>query len=84
MKKTVTCVQNITFFVFCVDWAVLGIKMFLIGNGSVIVEICIAIVCAVIMSVCLWIKKISSKCPHCGKISDSGGEFCPHCGKTIK
>jgi len=22
-----------------------------------------------------------NRCPHCGKVAESGGRFCPHCGK---
>ena len=82
VKKIVTWVLIIAFFGFFIDWAVLGIKI-LNGNYDVIAEAYIGAVCFVIMLVCLLIKKFSSKCPHCGKISNSGGRFCPHCGKTI-
>lgn len=82
VKKTVTWVLIITFFAFFIDWAVLGIKL-LNGNYDVVVEAYIGAVCFPIMFVCLLIKRFSSKCPHCGKISASGGKFCPHCGKTV-
>lgn len=83
MKKAATWGFVIAFFAFFIDWAMLGIKL-LNGNYDVIAEAYIGAVCFFVMFVCLLIMKFFGKCPHCGKISDSGGRFCPHCGKVIR
>lgn len=82
VKKKTTWILIIACFAFFIDWAVLGLEL-LNGNYDVIVEAYIGAICFVIIFVCLFIKRFSSKCPHCGKISYSGGKFCPHCGKII-
>lgn len=82
MKKTITWTSIISSFAFFVDWVVLGIKLFS-GNYNVIAEAYIGAVCFTIMFVSLLIKRFSSKCPHCGRISASDGKYCPHCGEKL-
>ena len=81
VKKAVTWTLIISSLAFFVDWAVLGIKL-LSGNYDVIAEAYIGAVCFIIMFASLFIKRFSSKCPHCGRIIASDGKYCPHCGKS--
>lgn len=80
MKKVINWVLPIAFLVFVVDWAVMGVKIFM-GNYDVIAEAYVGLASFLILFVCIVIKRCCGKCPHCGKVIGSVGKYCPYCGK---
>ena len=82
MKKISTWVLAITFIVFFIDWAVMGLKL-LDGNYNTAAEAYTALLCVAIILICIIIRMFSDKCPHCGKLRVSSGKFCPYCGKEL-
>ena len=50
---------------------------------DILVEAYIGRVCFVVLMVCSLYRIFSNKCPYCGKLRVSNGEYCSYCGKKI-
>lgn len=82
MKKIMLWLFTISFIVFIIDWGVVGLKL-LNGDYDILVGAYIGAACLVVIFVCAIYKAFSDKCPHCGKLRMSNGEYCSYCGKKI-
>lgn len=82
MKKFITWTFVITIFVFLVDWGVMGVKIF-DNNYDIVMEAYIGLICILIFLVSAIYKIFNNKCPHCGKLRLTSGEYCSYCGKKI-
>ncbi len=67
---------------FFIDWGIVGVKIF---NGNYDIEAFVYVggVLIVVMIVCYLYRLFSNKCPHCGKLRLSNGDYCSYCGKKI-
>jgi len=83
MKKVMSWLFAISLTVFIIDWGIVGVKL-LSGDYDITAGAYIALVCSIIMIVCGLYRSFSSKCPHCGKIRATGGDYCSYCGRKIK
>lgn len=81
-EKMIPWIYFITIIVFVIDWAVMGLKIFT-NDYDILVEAYIGCVCFIILLVCAVYKIFSNKCPYCGKLRLSGGDYCSYCGKKI-
>ena len=82
MKKIATWAAFTAFIIFLIDWGVIGLKL-LDGNYDITSGAYIGAACLGVMLVCAVCRLFSSKCPHCGKLTQSNGNYCPYCGKEI-
>lgn len=82
MKKIITWFFVIFLFFFVIDWGIMGLKI-LNGNYDIIIEAYIGLICFIGFWVCIAIKLLYNKCPHCGKMRVSNGKYCPYCGKGL-
>lgn len=73
----------ISIIIFILDWGVVGLKL-LNGDYDITVGAYIGLVCVLIILVCAVYKIFSDKCPYCGKVRMSNGEYCSYCSKKIK
>ena len=80
MKKAVSWIFVITMAVLVIDWGIMGLKIF-DNDYKIIVEAYIALVCFVLLFICCMHKIFSNKCPNCGKVRWTDGEYCSYCGK---
>ena len=82
MKRIISWIYFISIVVFAIDWAVMGLKIFT-NDYDILVEAYIGCVCFVVLMVCSLYRIFSNKCPYCGKLRVSNGEYCSYCGKKI-
>ena len=82
MKKIAKWLATISIIVFVIAWGVIGVKL-LDNNYLITTEAYIGLISLVVFVVCVVYVKITSRCPHCGKIKQSFGKYCPYCGKEI-
>lgn len=82
MKKVISWAYTVSIIVLIIDWAVMGLKIFT-NDYDILVEAYIGCACFGILMVCSFYRIFSNKCPHCGKLRVSGGEYCSYCGKKI-
>ncbi len=80
MKKTVLWISIAASVIAFIDLTVMGIKLFN-GNYSIKAEAVIALLSLAALFICNIIRIFSHKCPYCGKLLVTNGNFCPHCGK---
>lgn len=83
MKRIMSWIFVISIIIFILDWGVVGLKL-LNGDYDITVGAYIGLVCVLIILVCAVYKIFSDKCPYCGKVRMSNGEYCSYCGKKIK
>ena len=83
MRKAATLVLLITFIIFIIVFGIMGLKI-LDDNYEIFTEACIGAVCLGVIFVCILIRTLGNKCPHCGKPILTNGEYCTYCGKKIK
>lgn len=83
MKKFMSWLFAVSLAVFVIDWGVVGVKL-LNGDYDITVGAYIGLACCIIMLVCALYRCLSNKCPHCGKVRVTGGDYCSYCGKKIK
>ena len=81
MKKAVNWILLITILVMVITWGVVGLNIFNGDYESVTPGCYIVLVCLIVNLACIFYKRFSNKCPHCGKMYAESGEYCPHCGK---
>ena len=80
MKKAVSWIFVITMAVLVIDWGIMGLKIFN-NDYNITVEAYIALFCFVVLFICCMYKIFSTKCPNCGKVRWTDGEYCSYCGK---
>ena len=80
MKKTVLWISIAASVIVFIDLAVMGIKLFN-GNYSIKAEAVITLLSLAALFICNIIRIFSHKCPYCGKLLVTNGNFCPHRGK---
>ena len=80
MKKVITWISIITTFVFVIDWGIMGLKLF-DNDYNITVEAHIALICILLLFVCGVYRVFTHRCPHCGKVKWTSGEYCSYCGK---
>lgn len=83
MKKASLWILLSAFVIFLIDWGVMGVKL-LEGNYDIMTEAYIALLCFAVIIVCILVRLLGRKCPHCKKMLLTDGKFCPHCGKPIE
>ena len=83
MRKIANWALTISFIVFLIDWGVMGIKL-LDNNYNITIEAYIGLFCFIVITASIFIRCFTDRCPHCGKIKTSNGEYCSYCGKKIK
>ena len=67
MKKIAKWLATISIIVFVIAWGVIGVKL-LDNNYLITTEAYIGLISLVVFVVCVVYVKITSRCPHCGKI----------------
>ncbi|MBE6891190.1 MAG: hypothetical protein E7481_04085 [Ruminococcaceae bacterium] len=82
MRKFMTWLYVASLILFFIDWGIVGVKIF---NGNYDIEAFVYVggVLIVVMIVCYLYRLFSNKCPHCGKLRLSNGDYCSYCGKKI-
>ena len=80
MKKIILWISIAASVIVFIDLAVMGIKLFN-GNYSITAEAVIALLSLAALLFCNIIRIFSHKCPYCGKLLVTNGNFCPHRGK---
>ena len=83
MKKTATWILVAALLIFIIDWGVMGIKI-IENDYNITVESYIGAACIVVIAVCCFCRIFGNKCPHCGKIRITDGDYCSYCGKKIE
>ena len=80
MKKLFRRLFWLSLVGFLIVWGVLGVKI-LNGDYEILPHVYAgAALWAVTLGSTLGWKLCGSKCPHCGKLPLTGGEYCPYCG----
>ena len=82
MKKIMYWLYAISIIAFIIDWGVVGLKL-LNGDYDIVVGAYIGLGCIIVIIVCGLYKIFSGKCPYCGKLRTSNGEYCSYCGKKV-
>ena len=84
-KKIAVCVFIFSLIVFLIAWGVMGLKIFARHDYDITALAYVGAACLpFIFGSLLVFRFIDEKCPHCGKLRTSSGEYCPHCGKKIE
>ena len=83
MKKIAWYVFVISLLTFIIAWGVMGVKIFANDYDITALAYIGAVCLPFIFGSLLVIKAAGAKCPHCGKLRASSGDFCPHCGKKL-
>ena len=81
-KKVLWIAQVIAMTILLLAVIVLALKV-MNGNYSIEFEAYIAFVSLWISAAAAFLRAFTNKCPHCGKVILSSGEYCSHCGKKI-
>ena len=82
MKKAAKWIAAGSAAVFVIDWSAVGLSL-LVGNYDVIVGAYIGLVSLVTFFLCALYLRFMTRCPHCGKVKQTFGEYCPCCGKKF-
>ncbi len=82
MRKIANWALTIAFIVFLIDWSVMGIKL-LDNDYNITVEAYIGLACFIVISISIFIRCFTDRCPHCRKIMLIKGTYCSYCGKKI-
>ncbi len=82
MKKITICLAVISITIFVIVWGIIGVKI-LDNNYDFITEAYIGYGSLAIFFLSLICIKLTSRCPHCGKMKQPFGKYCPYCGKEI-
>lgn len=82
MRKIATWSLVIAFAVFLITWGVMGVKL-LEHDYNITIEAYIGLGCWIVIIVSAICRGFTNKCPHCGKIRMTKGEYCSHCGKKV-
>ncbi len=82
MKNFIKGLAVVSAIVFVFTWGIIGIKIF-DNNYAITVEAYIGLVSIVIFLISVIYLRSQNRCPNCGRIKQSFGEFCPYCGKRI-
>ena len=82
MKKLWPWLIGLSILTLVFSWGLAGVKL-LDGDYGITVEMWITMVSWVVLLAAILIKKFQNKCPHCGRLRLTGGEYCSYCGKKI-
>lgn len=82
MKKFTTWGIVISIIIMIIVCVVGTVKLSM-GNYDIAVETYIAYIAFLVLTACNLYRVFGNKCPHCGKLRLSSGEYCSHCGKEI-
>ena len=82
MRKIAIWLSAISFFVFVIDWGVIGLKIFE-GDYDITVGVYLGLISLIVLLVCLLYLRLTNRCPHCGRRIQTQGRYCPCCGKEI-
>lgn len=83
MKKIFFWTSIGSIIIFLIVWGIIGLKL-LNGNYEITIEAYISFVLFIIFFISLIGYKLSSsRCPYCGKIRLTDGDYCSYCGKKI-
>ena len=82
MRKIANWALGIAFIIALIDWGIMGVKL-LENDYNITVEAHIGLVCYIVILVGVFIRIFTDRCPHCGKIRISKGEYCSYCGNKI-
>lgn len=83
MKKTVNIIWIVSIILASIILGVMGIKIFS-GDYNITFEAYAVLIIWIILLCCgLYRNFTRNKCPHCGKVNLSGGNYCSYCGKEI-
>ena len=81
MKKAVNWILFTTILVMVITWGVVGLDI-VNGDYEAVTPGCYIIIgCLIVSLACILYRRLSNKCPHCGKLYGGSGEYCSHCGK---
>ena len=80
MKKAVKWLAVISILVFVIVWGIIGLKI-LDNDYLFTTEAYIALVSLIVFFICVMYLRITTRCPHCGKMIQPFANYCPHCGK---
>lgn len=83
MRKIAQWLSVISILIFIISWGLMGLKI-LDNDYLITTQAYVGLVCIVIYFVCVMYIKFTNRCPHCGKVRQTIGNFCPYCGKEIK
>ena len=83
MKKVMMSIFLVALVVFIIAWGFVGMKL-VDGDYDITAGAYVAFGCVLIMFGCNLYRIFNTKCPHCGKLRLTNGEYCPYCGKKIK
>ena len=82
IKKIAEWLATISIIVFVIDWGI-GAMMIYDGEFENNVWMYVGFV-SIVIFFCSLIYLKTTRCPHCGKMNQSFGEYCPYCSKKIK
>lgn len=82
MRKMVFTIFIMALITFVIDWGLMGIKL-LDNNYEIMIETYVGLACWIIMIVCALYKTFTNRCPYCGKLRLTNGDYCSYCGKRI-
>jgi len=82
MKRAFRWVFAAAVLVFVIDWGVAGVKIFS-GDYDIVVEAYVALGCLAVFTGFVVVRLFSERCPHCGRLHLTKGEFFSFCGKRI-
>ena len=82
-KKAVNWVQAIALVAFVVDLCFIAGE-WLQSDCERLTAGCIGAACWFIVLICVFCKIRMNRCPHCGKVVETRGDYCPYCGEKVK
>ena len=82
-KKAVNWVQAMALVAFVVDLCFIAGE-WLQSDCERLTAGCIGAACWFIVLICVFCKIRMNRCPHCGKVVETRGDYCPYCGEKVK
>ena len=83
MKRITGVLMLIAAVALFIAMGVMGVKIFT-HNYDIVAECYAAMGCWAVFLLCVLLRALQSKCPHCGRLRVSRGAYCPFCGKEMK
>lgn len=83
MKKIAGWTLAISLTVLIIAMGVMGVKIFT-NDYDITVEAYVTLFSyTLLLASIVCLRYGRSKCPHCGRLRMTGGEYCAHCGRKI-
>lgn len=82
-KKAVNWVQAIALVAFGVDLCFIAGE-WLQSDCERLTAGCIGAACWFIVLICVFCKMRMNRCPHCGEVVETRGDYCPYCGEKVR